>query len=135
MVVSQNRLSGNMIFLDRTQSWIFQEQLSMITETAKKTIKNQGKIPGGGRMYSFTDEAQFAWNITVDDNYLYSVRHHNNKEGYKYLDIYAVEDGNLGSFTLSYYPKEIAVDNNYIYTIEVSAQKSLPILFDEICKT
>jgi hypothetical protein len=90
---------------------------------SEKNYRKPERVPGG-RMYSFTDEAQFASeDIAVDDNYLYSVRHHNNKEGYKYLDIYAVENGNyIGSFTLSHYPKEIAVDDSYIYTIEVSAE-------------
>jgi hypothetical protein len=72
------------------------------------------------QVWDYTDEAQYASrDIAVDDNYLYSVRHHNDEEGYKYLDIYDVEDGSYrGSFSLQYYPTEIAVDENHTYTKE-----------------
>ncbi|MDZ7715127.1 MAG: hypothetical protein U5J95_02825 [Balneolaceae bacterium] len=45
-------------------------------------------------MWRYTDDAQYASkDIAVDDNFLYSIRHHNGNKGYKYLDIYAIEDG------------------------------------------
>jgi len=71
-------------------------------------------------IWAYTDEVKYAsQDIAVDDNYLYSVRHHNDEEGYKYLDIYDVEDGSYRrSFSLLHYPSEIAVDEDYIYTLE-----------------
>lgn len=75
---------------------------------------------GGNRFFGYSSEAKFAsQDIAADDTYLYSVRHHNDEEGYKYLDIYDVEEGNyVGSFALKYYPYHIGVDNHHIYTLE-----------------
>lgn len=84
-------------------------------------------VSSKSRFWGYTDEAQFASkDIVADDNYLYSVRFHNGKEGYKYLDIYTVEDGSyVGSFALRYYPEEIAVDRSHIYILELGASESV----------
>ncbi len=72
------------------------------------------------RFWGFTEEAQFASkDVAADDNYLYSIRHHNDKEGYKYLDLYSADDGSYAvSFALQYYPEEVVADEHYIYTLE-----------------
>jgi hypothetical protein len=103
---------------------------------SKKNYQKPQRTSGGGRMYGFTDQAQYASDdIAVDDNYLYSVRHHNSKEGYKYLDIYAIEDGSyIGSFALPYYPKEVAIDDHHIYTIEVAATSTPQIYLMKYAK-
>jgi len=87
---------------------------------SENNYRKMERTAGGSRFWMFTQDAKFSSeDIAVDDNYLYSVRHHNDEEGYKYLDIYDVEDGSYrGSFSLLHYPSEIAVDEDYIYTLE-----------------
>lgn len=84
-----------------------------------------GETSGGSRFWSYSDEAIFASkDIDVDDNFLYSVRHHNDEVGYKYLDIYSTGDGGyLASIKVRHYPYLVAVDDA-IYTIESKSGKS-----------
>lgn len=83
--------------------------------------------------WRYTDEVRYASeDIAVDGRYLYSVRHPNEREGYKYLDVYSAEDGDyLASFSLRHYPKYTAVDGEHIYTIEESGDQSYLMKYEK----
>lgn len=83
--------------------------------------------------WRYTDQARFASeDIAADDRYVYSVRHHNDVEGYKYLDVYSAEDGGyLISFSLRHYPQYVAVDGEHIYTIEESGDQSYLLKYEK----
>ena len=77
---------------------------------------------GGYRMAGYSPGALYAsLGMTVDSNRIYATPHHNGTPGYKYVDMYDVEDGQyISSIQVKHYPKlrGIQVENNYIYTLE-----------------
>lgn len=99
------------------------------SENNYETPEDQGNFVS----WRYTDQARFASeDIAVDDRYLYSVRHPNDREGYQYLDVYSAENGDyLVSFSLRHYPQHLAVDGEHIYTIEASGDLNHLIKYEK----
>ncbi|MDZ7772359.1 MAG: hypothetical protein U5K31_06440 [Balneolaceae bacterium] len=83
--------------------------------------------------FGYSDQAQYATvDLATDGRFLYSARHPNDREGYKYLDVYAVEDGDyLASFLLRGYPQHVAVDGQHIYTLEEEGERSFLMKYEK----
>ncbi|MDR9417480.1 hypothetical protein [Gracilimonas sp.] len=83
---------------------------------------------GSSSVQGFSEDAIYNTNgMDVSGNIIANVPHHNGRKGYKYIDLYNIEDGEyLKSIEMFGYPliNGIQIDDNYIYSLEMDSNRT-----------
>jgi len=86
------------------------------------------RADGNSPVQGFTEDALYnTRGITVFNDMVFNVPRHNGRAGYKYADMYSIEDGEyVKSFELYGYPATngIQIDSNYIYSLEMDSSRT-----------